>query len=128
MLTGTVFAEGQRLAEENTEALGVEGLDEFLQERSHAGLQYVFTLLAIEYPEGPLLVAFRALRSDDRRLYGTALEYLESILPPTTRQLLWQVVGEQPPSGEPRPAPEVLDDLMKASATVMIRVKGLDGG
>ena len=68
-------------------------------------------------------MAFRALRMEDRHLRATALEYLETILPAKTRQLLWQVVGEQPPAEEPRQTQEILDDLMKASATVMIRLK-----
>ena len=120
---GMLFGEGQRLMQNESEAFGVDGLDEFLKERSHAGLQHVFSLLALEYPEGPLLMAFRALRMEDRHLRATALEYLETILPARTRQLLWQVVGEQPPAAEGRQIQDVLDDLMKASATVMIRLK-----
>lgn len=120
---GMVFGEGQRLMQNESEAFGVEGLDEFLKERSHAGLQHVFSLLALEYPQEPLLMAFRALRTNDRHLRATALEYLETILPAKTRQLLWQVVGEHPPAEEPRPPQDILDDLMKASATVMIRLK-----
>jgi hypothetical protein len=120
---GMLFGEGQRLMENESEVFGVDGLDEFLKERSHAGLQHVFSLLALEYPEGPLLMAFRALRMEDRHLRATALEYLETILPAKTRQLLWQVVGEQPPAAEHRQPHEILDDLMKASATVMFRLK-----
>ena len=120
---GMVFGEGQRLMQNESEVFGVDGLDEFLKERSHAGLQHVFSLLALEYPEGPLLMAFRALRMEDRHLRATALEYLETILPAKTRQLLWQVVGEQPPVEEPRQPQDILDDLMKASATVIIRLK-----
>jgi len=119
---GMLFGEGQRMMEQESEAFGVDGLDEFLKERSHAGLQHVFSLLALEYPEQPLLMAFRALRMEDRHLRATALEYLETILPAKTRQLLWQVVGEQPPAAERQPQ-DILEDLMKASATVMIRLK-----
>jgi hypothetical protein len=120
---GMLFGEGQRLIELESEAFGVGGLDDFLKERSHAGLQHVFSLLALEYPEEPLLMALRAFRMEDRHLRATALEYLETILPAKTRQLLWQVVGEQPPAAGQRQPQEILDDLMKASATVMIRLK-----
>jgi hypothetical protein len=123
---GMLFGEGQRLIELESAAFGVGGLDEFLKERSHAGLQHVFTLLALEYPQESLLVAFQALRTEDRHLHATALEYLGSILPAKTRQLLWQVVGEQPPAAGQRQAGEVLDDLMKASATVVIKLKSLE--
>jgi hypothetical protein len=123
---GMLFGEGQRLIELESAAFGVGGFDEFLKERSHAGLQHVFTLLALEYPQESLLVAFQALRTEDRHLHATALEYLGSILPAKTRQLLWQVVGEQPPAAGQRQAGEVLDDLMKASATVVIKLKSLE--
>ncbi len=123
---GMLFGEGQRLIELESEAFGAGGLDEFLKERSHAGLQHVFTLLALEYPQESLLVAFRALRTEDRHLRATALEYLESILPAKTRQLLWQVVGEEPPATGNRQAQDILDDLMKASATVVIKLKNLE--
>jgi hypothetical protein len=41
-------------------------------------------------PAEPLRVAFRGLHSDDQRLRGTALEYLESVLPRDVRDRLWQ--------------------------------------
>jgi len=119
---GMLFGEGQRAVERESETFGAVGLDEFLKERSNAGLEHVFSLLALEYPEGPLLMAFRALETPDRHLRATALEYLDTILPDKTQRLLWQVVGEQPPAAA-RHAQDVLDDLMKASATVMIRLK-----
>jgi hypothetical protein len=119
---GMLFGEGRRAVERESESFDTEGLEEFLKERSNAGLQHVFCLLALEYPEGPLLMAFRALEAQDRHLRATALEYLDTILPDKTQQLLWQVVGEHPPAAA-RQTQEVLDDLMKASATVMIRLK-----
>ncbi len=120
---GVIFGEGQRLAEMEDETFGLPGLDDFLRERSDVGLQHVFTLLALEYSREPLMVAFRALRLDDRHLRATALEYLETILPPKTCQALFQVVGERPPATEQRQAQEVLEDLMRASATVVIKMK-----
>jgi hypothetical protein len=74
------------------------------------------------------LVAFRALHVEDRRLRATALEYLDGILPPNTRRLLWQLAGEQPVASQPRDSAAVLDDLMKASATVVIKLKGPEKG
>jgi AAA family ATP:ADP antiporter len=123
---GKIFREGQRLGELDSQVLDKEWLDEFLKERAHIGLEHVFTLLALIYPQEALLVAFRALHVEDRHLHGTALEYLDSILPARTRQLLWQVVGEQPALSEARDAGAVLDDLMKASATVVIKLKGAE--
>jgi hypothetical protein len=53
------------------------------------GLAHVFTLLALVLPAEPLRIAFRGLHSDDQRLRGTALEYLESVLPRDVRDRLW---------------------------------------
>ena len=122
---GTLVREGQRLSELDSQLLDKDWLDEFLKERAHVGLEHVFTLLALVYPQGPLLVAFRALHVEDRRLRATALEYLDSILPANTRHLFLQLVGEHPTVGEAREAGAVLDDLMKASATVVIKLEDL---
>jgi hypothetical protein len=61
-------------------------------------LAHVFTLLALILPAEPLGVAFRGLQSDDQRLRGTALEYLESVLPREVRDRLWRLLedGVQP--------------------------------
>lgn len=64
-------------------------------------LGYVFTLLALVLPREPLRIARLALRSDDPHLRGTALEYLESVLPSDVRGLVWRALGE----AESAPAP-----------------------
>ena len=125
--TGGILREGQRLGELDSQIPDREWLDEFLKERAHMGLEHVFTLLALVYPEEPLLVAFRALHIEDQRLRGTALEYLDGILPAETRDMLWRLVGEEPVPGEPREAEAVLDELMKASATVVLKLKRAQG-
>ena len=123
---GQIIREGQGLGDLDSQILEKGWLDEFLKARANIGLEHVFTLLALLYPQEPLLVAFRALHVDDRHLHGTALDYLDSILPTQTRQLLWQLVGEQPVVSQQRAAELVLDDLMKASATVAIKLKGAE--
>jgi ATP:ADP antiporter, AAA family len=122
---GKVIWEGHRLQTQDTNAFGQEWLDEFLKERAHGSLEYVFLLLALIYPREPLTVAFRALHTEDRHLHGTALEYLESILPDKTRQMLWDIIQERPKPAEPREAQQVMDDLLKASPTVVIRLKNI---
>jgi hypothetical protein len=64
-------------------------LDEFVQDRAGQSLAHVFTLLSLVLPREPLQIAFRSLHSDDRQLRGTALEYLESVLPIQIRHALW---------------------------------------
>jgi hypothetical protein len=120
---GKILREGQSFGELDSPLPDREWLDEFLKKRAHTGLEHVFTLLSLEYPEEALSVAFRALDVEDRHLHGTALEYLETVLPDKTRQLLWQVIGEQPVHEKAREAGEVLDDLMRTSATVVLRLR-----
>jgi hypothetical protein len=55
-------------------------------------LAHVFTLLSLVMAREPLRVAYRRLHSEDRRLRGTALEYLEGVLPPAIRQRLWPLL------------------------------------
>jgi hypothetical protein len=52
-------------------------------------LAYVFELLALVLPAEPLHAAFHGLHADDPQLRGTALEYLEGVLPSSLRQRLW---------------------------------------
>jgi len=56
------------------------------------GLDYIFTLLSLVLPREPLQIAFRSLESPDRRLRGTAVEYLEEVLPASIRTLLWPFI------------------------------------
>jgi hypothetical protein len=58
-------------------------------------LAHVFTLLGLVLPSEPLRVAFRGLHSDDRRLRGTALEYLDSVLPRDIRDCLWRFLENE---------------------------------
>jgi hypothetical protein len=49
--------------------------------RRDPSLEHVFRLLGLVFEREPLEIAFRGLHTDDSQLEGTALEYLESILP-----------------------------------------------
>jgi hypothetical protein len=50
---------------------------------------HVFTPLALVLPTEPLRIAFRGWHTDDPALRGTALEYLENVLPHQIRDRLW---------------------------------------
>jgi ATP:ADP antiporter, AAA family len=64
-------------------------VDEFVKGRTSQGLGHVFTLLSLVLPAESLQAAFRALHADDENIRGTALEYLDGVLPPTIRARLW---------------------------------------
>jgi hypothetical protein len=63
-----------------------------LQEAPETSLAHVFALLSLVLPREPLQIAFRSLQSEDRFLRGTALEYLEGVLPAPIRQRLWPLL------------------------------------
>ena len=60
--------------------------------RAAVELEHVFTVLGLALPAEPLRIALRALHTHDETLRGTALEYLESILPPDVRAQLWPLL------------------------------------
>jgi hypothetical protein len=57
--------------------------------RASLGLEHVFTLLSLVLPAASLQVAFRGVCSEDPVMRGTALEYLDAVLPPDIREFLW---------------------------------------
>ena len=65
------------------------GLDE---EARHRLLQHVFHLLSLVLEKEPVRIAHQALRGSGA-LRGTALEYLENVLPGEVRDALWAVLG-----------------------------------
>jgi len=66
---------------------------------SEAGSDHMFALLSLCTTRGSLELVRQGLKTDDRKLRGTALEYLESLLPEAVRGPLVQALAERP---EPR--------------------------
>jgi ATP:ADP antiporter, AAA family len=64
-------------------------VDQFVKGRTSQGLAHVFTLLSLVLPADPVQAALRGLHADDENLRGTALEYLDGVLPPAIRARLW---------------------------------------
>jgi hypothetical protein len=64
-------------------------------------------------------LAFHALHTTDSYLRGTALEYLETVLPETTWTRLWPLVeqGEQMPIRS-RDQEQVMQDLMASRLSI----------
>ena len=101
-------------------------VDEFVQDRASQGLAHVFTLLALVLPTEPLRIAFRGLHTDDQRLRGTALEYLEGVLPPAIREGLWPFLEDRRTTREaPRPREEILADLLRSNQSIMLNIEEL---
>jgi hypothetical protein len=85
-------------------------------------LDHVFSILSLLLEREPLVIALRVLRMDDQALRGTALEYLDNVLPDPVREKLWPQLGspERPaPSG--RSTEEIRDSLLRATASMALR-------
>ncbi len=86
-------------------------------DRVDRSLEHVFSLLALHLDRGSLVLAFRALHSGDDRLRGTALEYLDTVLPDEIRDDVWPHLGEDRPMRRARSVAEILADLEHPAAT-----------
>jgi hypothetical protein len=83
--------------------------------------EHVFNLLALVLERDPLHIAALAFESGDMYLRGTALEYLETVLPPgifaTLARRLPAAVDHGP---QRRPAAAVRAELLDAAATITV--------
>ena len=86
-------------------------------------MEHIFRLLALCLPKEPLHVAFQALHTDDAYLRGTALEYLESILPTGIREKLWHFLeGPSRKAANSRPADHILEELMQSRHQIELKL------
>ncbi len=101
-------------------------VDQFVKDRASQSLAHVFTLLALVLPTEPLQIAFRGLQTDDQNLRGTALEYLEGVLPPTIRERLWPYLEDhRSTSRGTRPREEILADLLRSNQSIVMSLEEL---
>jgi hypothetical protein len=101
-------------------------VDEFLKDRAGQSLAHVFTLLSLVLPTAPLQIAYRGLHTDDPKLRGTALEYLEGVLPQDLSQRLWPFLGrEQPAPRDVRARDQILADLLRSNESIMLNLEEL---
>jgi hypothetical protein len=71
--------ESRQLIDADEETSPMES--ELIRDRASRSLEHLFTLLSLILPRQTLRLAFHALHTDDPQLRGTALEYLETVLP-----------------------------------------------
>jgi hypothetical protein len=101
-------------------------VDEFLKDRAGQSLAHVFTLLSLVLPTAPLQIAYRGLHTDDPGLRGTALEYLEGVLPPDIRDRLWPFLSGRPRGQrDGRARDEILADLLRSNESIMLNLEEL---
>lgn len=89
----------------------------------HRGLAHTFTLLGLVLEREPLSIAYRAMRSEDPALRGTAFEYLEVVLPPRLRELVIPLLGDVKPATKSRErgSKELAEELLRSSASLSRR-------
>lgn len=121
--------EGQRLLDRMDDAGWSPVVDEVIRDRANRSLEHVFTILSLAMPRKPLQIAFRGLHTDDPLLRGTALEYLETSLPPEIRKRLWPFLEDtrqkRGPTRDPKAA---LDRLLESSESIAINLEELRRG
>jgi len=89
-------------------------IDRLLRDRFDRSFEHIFSILALVLDRESIRIAFKALHQEDTRLRGTALEYLETVLPDQIRDAVWPFLGEARPMRPARPANEILADLVDA--------------
>jgi len=111
--------ESRRLLDD---AVNESPMGEFVRDRAGQSLTHLSTLLSLILPTQPLQIAFRSLNSENAYLRGTALEYLEGVLPSEIRQQIWPFLlqggGESRP---PQPHDEVIANLLRSSSSVTLQ-------
>ena len=118
--------EGRRLLDRLEESEAGTVADEFIRSRASQSLAHVFTMLSLALPPEPLRIAVRGLHAGDEHLRGTALEYLESILPPKIREPLWPFLEDHRPAGRTqRPREEILADLVRSHQSIRLNLEEL---
>ena len=82
----------------------------------------IYALLSLELERGPLQIAWAAMKSEDRNLRGTALEYLANVLPEDVFKRLRSCFGAFTWSAEPvpRPVAELADELRTSAVGLRI--------
>ena len=93
---------------------------EVLRDRVSRSLEHLFTLLSLIYPRETLRLAFHALHTNDPYLRGTALEYLETVLPDTIWDRLLPLLepGEAP--ARIRGSADALRDLLASRESISL--------
>lgn len=115
--------ESRQLLEAGNEEWDTPVLD-VVRNRADRSLEHVFALLSLLLPRETIQLAFQALHSDNPRLRGTALEYLETVLPENVRQRLWPFL-EAADSGRRsvRSAETALRELLASRESILLEME-----
>jgi len=107
------------------EALAIVERELATVEDLHLAREHVFNLLALAFDREPVRIAARAFTTDDAYVRGTALEYLETVLPAGLFLAFRPLLAVTGPAPRPRPPAEVRADLIRAGATMTVSLDDL---
>jgi hypothetical protein len=95
---------------------------ELLRGRTNRSLEHLFTVLTLALPRETVRLAFHGLHTGDRYLRGTALEYLETVLPEAVWAKLWPFLdeGEGQVTRPVRSSQEAMRELLASQNSIVI--------
>jgi ATP:ADP antiporter, AAA family len=98
---------------------------EVLRGRTSRSLEHLFTLLTLALPRETVRLAFHGLHTDDRHLSGTAIEYLETVLP----EVVWAKLrpfleeDERQAKRPARSSQEAMRELLASQNSIVIALE-----
>ena len=98
--------------------------DERLNRKLDLSLDHIFRLLSLFLDREPIKIALRGLYTDDEQLRGTALEYLESVIPATIRSKIWPLLEDRRPERSVRTERDALSKLMLSRQSIERHLEG----
>jgi hypothetical protein len=98
---------------------------EVLRGRTNRSLEHLFTLLTLALPPETVRLAFHGLHTGDRYLRGTALEYLETVLPePVWTRLRPFIEDDDARATRPaRSSHEAMRELLASQNSIVIALE-----
>lgn len=102
-------------------------VDDLLRSRAKRSLEHVFTLLSLAMNSESLKIAFRGLHTDDKMLRGTAIEYLDVVLPTEILEKIRPLISEGTklaPTAA-KPADEVEAELARSSHSITMNLEAI---
>lgn len=93
---------------------------EALRGRTNRSIEHLFTLLTLALPRDTVRLAFHGLHTGDRYLRGTALEYLETVLPALVWSKLWPFLdeGEELSRGRAKSSEQAMRELLASQHSI----------
>jgi hypothetical protein len=79
-------------------------------------IELVFALLGVCLEREAVALSLRAIFGTDSRLRGTALEYLDNVLPADVRELVWPLLRAARSERSRRPRQAIVEELVSSSA------------